>query len=141
MVVVVAGVIIAGFYLAGSPQQARMERFDQRRIQNLEAIAGGIYAFYTQEQDMSKRKLPKNLNELKNTIYLHGELHDPEADIPYEYRVLTQNSYELCATFSTSNKVAGRQRNYYGYQQRRWQHDAGRICFQRQADQLPVYED
>ena len=138
MVILVIGVIIAGFYLAGSPQQARMERFDQTRIQNLESIANNIYSYSLKEIDPTKRHVPQNLKvfEERTQMYHFGSLNDPETNQPYEYRVLNVNTYELCATFSTSNREKVKGNDYYSQQETFWVHDPGRTCFQRQLDQL-----
>ncbi len=138
MFVVVAGVVTAGFYLVGSPQTARMEKFDQTRVQNLNEIAISIYSYYAKDHGLSK-----NIEELKNTRYLYGSLNDPETGKPYEYRITGPTSYELCATFSTSNKnqinpMRIKWQDYYSHQDQDWQHDAGRVCFQKEVGKRGV---
>ncbi len=137
LLIVVVGIIVAGFYLVGSPQQARMEKFDQTRIGDFESIENFLNSYYSaiEKNGIQRRSLPQTLQELQvKSPYFYASLNDPETAKPYEYRVLSPASYELCATFSTSNKEKAKGNNYINQEANRWQHDAGRTCFQRQAD-------
>ena len=87
-----------GFAVAGSPREARLMGLDSQRVQNLEEISGAIGGFAS-----SNKYLPQNLNELtKNVGYYVSSITDPDTGEEYKYRVVSENEFELCATFSTS---------------------------------------
>ena len=48
-----------GVWLAGSPQDARLKRFDQARVQDLNAISNAVNNFYNKNS-----KLPATIAEL-----------------------------------------------------------------------------
>lgn len=115
--VVVVATVAASLWVTGSPREARIRAFDDRRAQDLSTIEGMIAAHWG-----GRQSLPASLDEL-SAASLGAELpKDPESGAAYEYRVLGGGRYELCATFSrdSSRDTAG----YYGRP-----HGAGRQCF------------
>lgn len=96
--------LIGGFILIGSPSQSRALKFDEKRIQDLIYLKSEIERIYEKN-----RTLPVSLNELNPNSKVN--LEDPETKLPYEYRIISTESYELCATFATDLKSSGR--DYY----------------------------
>ncbi|OGN01230.1 MAG: hypothetical protein A3G51_01005 [Candidatus Yanofskybacteria bacterium RIFCSPLOWO2_12_FULL_43_11b] len=141
--VVVAVVILAvgfGFYVAGSPANQRMIRFDERRVNDLSALQNQIINYW-----QKKNELPQNLSQMANDILGIVIPGDPKTGTPYEYRVLGNLKFELCATFENSNldqkaagpKTALREQLIYPYsggEMQTWQHNAERTCFNRTID-------
>jgi len=127
LVVAVAAVVIVGVTLLDSPAQERSRRLDERRVSDLREIAYEVDTFWTREG-----MLPPSLEELSNEERIVRELADPETGAPYEYRVLGDNSYELCAVFATEMDVRGRDVPYEYV----WFHGAGRQCFQLTAQDV-----
>lgn len=139
--VVVAAVVVAivfGFFVAGSPQNQRTVRFDERRVQDLSSLQSQIINYW-----QKKNELPKNLDQLANDILGIVIPVDPKTGTPYEYKVLGSLKFELCATFETSSSdqnVDGRLKAvpamypYPGGETQTWQHKAERTCFQRTID-------
>ena len=139
----VAGVVVVGLFVAGSPGKERDRRFDEQRVNELQQIANAVDASYDRT-----RRLPATLAELqtpgKNEYYVPSLL-DPKTGVPYEYRVAGDTGYELCATFDqptqetnqTTAAVPPRPVAYpasewpYG---RDWTHPAGRHCYSLDAE-------
>jgi len=48
--------VIAGFFIVGSPQEGRLRRFDEQRVQNLQFLQSEIVSFW-----INKERLPKSL--------------------------------------------------------------------------------
>lgn len=133
-------IIVSGFFMAGSPQAARLRLFDDRRVENLQGIQSQIVFFWQQ-----KNRLPQNLDELKDSISGYLPPADPETNQPYEYRVASDLEFELCANFKAESAEAAVYNPmitqpiegpeiYYPESFNNWQHKAGRICFQRKID-------
>lgn len=138
---VVLGAVVLGFIVAGSPQRARELRADSERVQDLEQIRNGINNFFTVEG-----VLPESLDELKASGRLFSPetvLSDPLTKEPYSYRLLTDTTFEMCATFSLPSEPADRggERFSPAYPAGppgketfvSWDHPAGRHCFTIEA--------
>jgi len=122
-VVVTIAAVVCGFLITSGPGSARKKRIDENRLQSLRNLFNAVnnYAY-------TENKLPANLQEINSNNYRTTEdLVDPETGKPYEYRPTGVDTYELCATFTTSNKNTS-----YGVQD--WQHDIGRTCFKQKAE-------
>ena len=102
MVVVVA--VVWGVVLVGSPGTARLQRFDQQRLDDLQIIFREVQSL-CQDPDIKdelKRALPDTLDELAALARSERiNLTDPETGQRYVYAVEDGTTYELCATFSS----------------------------------------
>lgn len=131
IVLVVAG-IISGFWFAGSPAQQRVVRLDERRISDLSLIQSSVITYW-----QGKQKLPQNLTELSDGLNRISVPNDPESGESYVYKVTGARTFELCATFKTSNitELNGKYPSpvYYGAEEN-WEHKAGDVCFERVID-------
>lgn len=145
--VFIIGVLIAGFFIAGSPAQQRKIRFDSQRISDLQSIQNQTIQFW-----VSKATLPVTLGDLSDTISGFVAPTDPETKQAYEYHVLGNHSFELCATFNlaggtdavpglnmpstkpvTLDPATGQElvsTDLAGS----WGHGVGRACFSRNID-------
>lgn len=128
--VVLIGIIVGAFFVAGSPKKQRARRFDEQRIQDLQSIQQQTISFW---QD--KDRLPENLKELEDSISGYRAPQDPKTDSQYEYQVINDLTFELCAEFATEQKDLGRKKSYpeYGISFN-WEHGAGHTCFERTID-------
>ena len=135
---IVMFLIIFGYFVAGSPQAERQRRFDERRILDLQQIQFQIVEFWR-----AKEKLPNSLQELRDEVRGFLPPRDPETGESYEYRIISELSFELCADFKTFNKeketLAPRPAFPYDFSQELlsqelWFHEPGRNCFQRTID-------
>ena len=123
--------VFGGFLIVGTPAAQRERRFDEQRIANLQTIQNEIINYWIQ-----KETLPAKLGEMENSISGFAVPQDPQSEDPYEYNILSDFSFELCAEFKTSSKDFGDayQASKYGLFQQNWQHETGRTCFERTID-------
>lgn len=112
MAVAIAAAVAAGVLAAGSPAKARERRFDERRVEDLTALGRAV----DHHHSVSGR-LPDTLTELAQWSML--DLQDPSTAQPYEYRVLNEDTYHLCAAFQQPSAQRA------GF----WRHGSGRHCF------------
>jgi hypothetical protein len=121
--VVVVGAVAWGVALVGTPGTARLQRFDQQRLEDLQTIFREVQSL-CRDPDIKhelKRALPPTLDDL--AVLARSErinLADPETRQRYEYTVKDATTYELCATFSTE-----RDSDVAVF----WNHPVGRHCF------------
>lgn len=137
VIAVIVIAIVSGFFIAGSPQNQRVIRFDERRIQDLSLLQSHIINYW-----QKKNELPQNLDQVANDILGIIIPKDPKTGALYEYAKLTNLKFELCAIFETSSSVQNASRSkivpalypYPGGEIQTWQHKAERTCFQRTID-------
>lgn len=134
----VAIAVVAGFFVAGSPQSQRLVRFDQQRVNDLQTIQWQVVSYW-----QSKQRLPQQLGDLQNNIAEFVEPRDPETGEAYEYRVTGGLSFELCAEFKTESRSSdapqrpltkvGTSIGNPGLSST-WEHSIGRACYDRTID-------
>jgi hypothetical protein len=110
--------VIAGVMVAGAPGKGRMQRLDGIRAGDLRSIAMSVDAFWLRQE-----RLPDSLGELVADPRAQVSIEDPETEEEYEYRILGEDSYELCAVFALASITDNRARDAF------WLHDAGRYCY------------
>ncbi len=137
-VTVVALSVTGGFFTAGSPLNARLYRFDEQRVADLQALQYQVVEYWIQKQ-----ALPESLSDLKNDISGFKAPEDPETSLPYEYAVTTTKasapSFTLCADFNLNSFGDGNVAKvpltpYYEPYLENWNHSEGRQCFDRTID-------
>ncbi|KKU22490.1 MAG: hypothetical protein UX31_C0001G0008 [Candidatus Nomurabacteria bacterium GW2011_GWA1_46_11] len=129
IIAVIALALGYGFYVAGSPQNQRLVRFDNQKINDLQIIQSQLVYYWQQ-----KGSLPTNLEGLNDPISGFIMPKDPQTGEMYGYHLKANRSFELCANFNKENKD-----DYImphtGYPATNWQHGAGPTCFERTIDQ------
>ncbi len=137
---IVVATIIFGFFVAGSPQSRRLERLDERRVNDLSTIQSQVINYW-----QTKSKLPADLTILAGLSFGISIPNDPETNNAYEYKVLSNLKFQLCATFETAN-VNSPPTNDRAVKPipvpagigpdgtTNWQHGIGKICFDRTID-------
>ncbi len=136
-VVVTVAAIVAGFVVTGSPWSARFARFDTTRVRDLQEIQKQVANYWQRT-----RSLPTSLDALADSISGYTAPRDPETVQPYEYRILADLQFELCATFRTdtttrtgqTSKPVRPKRGSYDASLDNWAHSAARTCFERTID-------
>lgn len=139
-VVLVVAAAMTGLYLSGSPSKERLRQFDTRRANDLQQISYAVNSFYAKYG-----RLPESLGELAGGDYGVQSVHDPKSGQPYEYRVVTPETYELCGVFAL--EADGQQQYYPGLRpvavpsetvplgkllnpsEEFYRHGSGRTCF------------
>ncbi|MEK7192057.1 MAG: hypothetical protein AAB646_00885 [Patescibacteria group bacterium] len=134
IIVIVATAVLAGFFIVGSPKEARLRRFDEQRVQNLQFLQSEIINYW-----VNKSKLPAALSNLEDNIRGVRIPTDPESGAAYEYKINNNLSFALCANFArpnigleTGTPKPARFEPYYASEV--WDHGAGLVCFERTID-------
>lgn len=135
-------VIIAGFFIVGTPAQARLARFDEQKVNDLQNIQGQVVNYW-----QAKQKLPTVLSDLNNSLSYGPLPVDPQTGQPYTYQATGALSFKLCADFNAQGRP--NQQSRYAYpmpvgvidsgiksmmQPDNWTHAAGNVCFDRTID-------
>lgn len=153
---IVAVAIVAGFFVVGSPMEQRLRQFDEQRVQHLQTIQWEIVNYW-----QSKEILPAKLSDLNDAIRGFTVPKDPETGIDYEYMSAQQicdtrlaskpcadnpTGFTLCATFNRPSSQTSRNvypvtkpvpaegPGFVEFEQDRWEHVEGRVCFERTID-------
>ncbi|MDO8407967.1 MAG: DUF5671 domain-containing protein [bacterium] len=133
----------AGFFIIGTPWQARLYRFDEQKVNDLQNIQYQVVNYW-----QTKRALPATLADLSDPLSGYRVPSDPQAGQVYEYSATGMLSFELCATFNAPTHQGQKGVTPAGIRapmpvdptgrgkpiQDTWQHDAGRTCFPRTID-------
>ena len=126
-------IIIAAFasalLIVESPKQARDRKLDNAILEDFSTISNGLNNYYSDNQ-----KLPATLEELKFEVLFMTEdnLRDPDTSQAYEYIVMGDKKYQLCAVFRTSN-VDYQDVNIQFYRET-WPHKAGKQCIEKSIE-------
>ena len=138
--------IVAGFFIVGTPAQARLARFDAQKVSDLQNIQSQVITYW-----QAKQKLPTVISDLDNSFSYGPVPTDSQSGEPYVYQVTGALSFKLCAKFnaqSRGNQNFTSQGPYYdsrftnvpvpaggkSMMQDNWQHDMGQVCFDRTID-------
>ncbi|HYE23203.1 MAG TPA: DUF5671 domain-containing protein [Candidatus Paceibacterota bacterium] len=130
-------VVLAGFYIIGTPTDMRLQRLDAQKVQDLQSIQGQLVYYYQQKQE-----LPESIDQLSDPISGFTVPADPETGASYEYRVTSGTSFVLCGTFRRDSIDTRGQGEYSmrdaSYPSRgisdNWVHGTGEVCFERTID-------
>ena len=116
--------VIAGIVIIGSPTEGRFQQLDSGRISDLRGIMAASDLYWSRNEG-----LPSSLEELAQDPRIAVNTIDPGSGEPYGYRVLDEDSYELCATFDRATaSPPGRSAADF------WRHEVGRQCFALEVD-------
>jgi len=130
--------IVVGFFIIGTPWQARLYRYDEQKVSDLQNIQYQVVYYW-----QAKQQLPAALADLADPIAGYTAPRDPQTGEPYEYAVNGARTFELCASFNVPTRpysVAVRTAPALpGYPEKgtendSWKHDTGRTCFERTID-------
>jgi len=124
-------VVISAFAVAGSPNSARLIQFDQQRVSDLQNIQSQIVNYWQR-----KGTMPNSLSDLNDSISGFVAPKDPQTKVSYEYYLTssTNLSFQLCAKFdqlTLSNDTVYPAGYSVG---QNWEHQSGRVCFNRTID-------
>lgn len=125
---IVVATLAAALWVMESPSKQRDRRIDERRAEQLEAIADALDAWKNNHQ-----RLPASLAELARQPGLSIAIVDPVDGKPYEYQTLSEWDYRVCARFATSTADRPTGDNSIDWYEKRWMHPVGRYCFDRKA--------
>ncbi len=132
---IVASVVLvsvaAGFFIVGSPAVQRDKRFDEQKVYDLQDLQNRVINYWSR-----KGILPGKIDDLQDELLGFRLPVDPETGESYEYMVLGGLEFEFCATFnkSTESVFEGEVLPREKVLLYSWEHDAGRVCFDRTID-------
>lgn len=143
------GAVVAGFFIVGTPMDARAIRYDMQKVSDLQSIQYQIVNYWQQ-----KEELPATIDDLRDPISSFMIPVDPQTKADYRYEQTGELSFRLCATFNrNSQDLAGHgafpSRDIgvsYPYpggpMDENWEHGVGETCFERTIDpeRYPVFE-
>ncbi len=126
--------IVAGFFIIGTPAEQRQYRLDEERVNDLQAIQNDIlYTYHSAEE-----ALPPDSDTLAQLLN-YPLPTDPVTNQPYQYTLVDEKTFQLCADFAAATPDSDRnQYNYYrpvpvgeSPNNWNWDHPAGNHCFTR----------
>ncbi|MHA6262822.1 hypothetical protein ACXYMO_06445 [Arenibacterium sp. CAU 1754] len=111
-VALVALAVIGGFFITGGPYQARMEKYDLTRWSDLTSVVNQMNC------KNPRGDLPESLIIETMQAFCSGGTHisddrfnDPETKAPYEYRVTSPTTFQICARFHDFESARNPHRN------------------------------
>jgi hypothetical protein len=120
---IILGVTLAALQLE-PPSTVHDQHLDSARIQQLNKVDMEVKTF-----NRTAGHLPAHLEELwAENPYTRDNFLDPESGAPFEYRVVKENTFELCATFLRASKESA----VPAYDSS-WKHPPGHFCFVRRT--------
>lgn len=135
--------VVAGFFIIGTPTDIRMLRHDEQKVYDLQGIQYQVLNYYQQ-----KGALPATLTDLNDPLSSFMVPKDPESKEEYVYRVTGPLTFELCgvfnkATLSDDSQMSMGGAGYPGIEvDENWEHTEGETCFTRTIDpeRYPLFE-
>lgn len=126
-------VIIAGFFIVGTPRDARLIRYDEQKVTDLQNIQYQILNYW-----QSKGALPDDLDQLKDPLTGYTIPTDEQSGATYTYKKTGDLAFSLCATFNKDSLETSTNSRAiplgYDAMNANWEHKAGDICFDREID-------
>ena len=118
--------LLYGFSQIGSPFEARHVKVDENRVRKLQSLKGFVENYYS-----NNRALPQNLSDLNITD--QASIKDDVTNQSYDYHSVDLDSYQLCATFDTSNQKKDQKKQVTSYlpssPPQSFLHPKGYYCF------------
>ncbi len=121
--------VVATFFVVGSPTQARLQRLDSERISALQSIQYAVEAYYTNNE-----QLPASLDDLGTFKPFDTDFIDTSTGQAFQYKITGDVTYQLCATFDTNTEDVTR-RDSNDWPSKEWSHTTGEYCFEKTAPQ------
>lgn len=126
--------VLAAFVLAAanveSPRETKNRKIDETVLRSFNDIRFAVDNYYQN----NNRKLPESLDQVSrrdwSSFDSEEDTRHPVSGESYEYQVLSENEYELCANFLTSNQQDDA---LYRAFKDDYPHDSGRQCFKLQV--------
>ncbi len=139
-IVVTLIAIVIGFIMIGSPTFRQKLVRDNQRVMDLQQISNVVQ--YTYDQ-MEIKTLPVSLSVIPLSGYNPKLPQDPLTKMAYEYKVLSDKQYELCADFETAGEQGKSEyaRTYPVAPEMGlvdWNHPVGKYCYKLQVVKTPV---
>ena len=126
--IIIITVFVSALTISETPSQSRNRKYDQQTAMNLDSINMEISQYY-----IKNNNIPETLTQLLSDSLKYELDEDTIKNI--EYKRISENKFQLCANFKTSNKDNSMCRDWLADQ---WQHDKGRKCFDKEVKNIPT---
>ena len=133
-IIIILFSIIWGFSVLGSPRTQQLIKYDEHKVSDLQNLNMQVQDYYQRFHS-----LPSSFRDLLKLNYGGISIIDTQIKKPYEYNIVDNLSYEVCAIFNKSSNLDSNQTTYvqYGNLSVRgsisWTHPSGRYCFSEKA--------
>ena len=124
---VVAVAVVAGFLALGTPGTERERRLDDTRLEDLRAVRSRVVGHFRRTG-----VLPPTLAAVDSLLPRGSVLVDPARGDPYEYEVVDDSTFRLCATFDHPTEDEPARMAYDA-----WAHGSGRTCYRFRITDRP----
>ncbi len=127
--IIVISALVFAFAFGESPVEARNKKLDNAILNDFSSIESALNRYHEDNE-----KLPESLSILEQEIEFisQDDLTDPETSSVYQYDILGDEKYELCANFRTSNlEDDDRMNEFY---KETWPHDKGHQCIKKNIE-------
>jgi hypothetical protein len=133
--VIVIASLVAGFFFIDSPQKVRDQRHDQQVVSQLDQIDSSINEYFNQNKNVPASLADLTKEKTRTTFISEETLKDPDTQKNFDYRKMTKDTYEICATFRLSSAdLSDNPQEMDKVLVERWGHkDSGKQCFSRKA--------
>jgi hypothetical protein len=122
---------VYGLTFVGSPASQRSIQFDERRVADLQQITFGVDEYWEQNE-----VLPEELQDLQDVRAFVRSIADPKTGEPYEYRIVEERTYELCAVFENDSSAMQEKLPKKPFSEQSWDHGVGHTCFEHEAQEF-----
>lgn len=128
-ILIVLSAFISAFLIVESPKETRNRKLDQNIISNFNQIENAINSYID-----DYNKMPENLQILlAEYSYLSEKaIKHPISNQVYEYKIISDIEFELCADFLSVNMEDTNNRYY----SEKWKHDVGYQCLKQRVNNL-----
>ncbi len=118
-------VFISSLFVVEPPSEIRNRKMDDLILRDFSSLQRAIDEYYSENSN-----LPNNLAVLKEEYnYINDDvLKDPETNRIYDYKIIDNKKYELCAVFRTANTEPELNYNFYKSD---WLHESGEQCIEQ----------
>ncbi len=123
--------IVWGFAVLGSPRTQQLLKYDEQKVVDLQDINNQITSYY-----MTKGFLPETLVQMVKENYYTIQT-DQQNQKPYEYKKITDKTYNLCAEFNKESKNDNPLSLPNTYGRQGWEHLVGHYCFELDVNSIP----
>ena len=141
--IIILAAFVTSLFIVESPLEARNRKTDQQVINSFQQIDGLVNSYYQEYE-----QLPASLNVLQDEYeYLDNEaIEHPVSGQEYDYNILADKEYELCADFLIASEGLDRA-GYLALNQ--WEHEAGYQCLSQKvsavydpkaAERIPIFD-
>lgn len=125
----ILAIFISALTMIDSPARTRDRNLDNLALDKFSRIESAANDYYSRHKKLPAKLADLLVNEGGNVFLTEKDLLNEVSGEKFQYQITGADSYELCATFKTSNKNEDNRLGVYGPQG--WPHDAGWQCLKR----------